>query len=106
MIVVVFAVKLKPDADLEEYGRLGERMYELAQQIPGFISITTYPQEEREEVNIVRFASEEALKAWRTHPAHLQAQQLGRSTFYESYHVQVCKTIRDYKFDQESGVVH
>ena len=106
MIVVVFNVKMRADANLEEYKRWGERMYGLAQQIPGFISITSYPDGDRGEVSIVRFASEEALKAWRTHPEHLQAQELGRSTFYESYRVQVCRTIRDYEFHQDTGVTH
>jgi heme-degrading monooxygenase HmoA len=106
MIVVIFSAKMRADANLEEYGRWGERMYELVQQIPGFISITSYPEGDRGEVTIVRFTSEEALKAWRTQPEHLQAQQLGRSTFYESYWIQVCKTVRDYEFHQDTGVTH
>jgi len=50
MIVVIFSVKMRADANLEEYGRWGERMYELVQQIPGFISITSYPEGDRGEV--------------------------------------------------------
>ncbi len=106
MIVVIFSTKLRADASLEEYERWGERMYELVQQIPGFISVASYPAGEREEVTIARFTSEEALKTWRTQPEHLQVQQLGRSTFYKSYHIQVCRTIRDYEFHQDSGVTH
>ena len=106
MIVVVFSARLRANANLEEYERWGGRMYELVQQIPGFISVASYPAGDREEVTVVRFTSEEALHSWRTQPEHMQAQQLGRSTFYESYHIQVCRTIRDYEFHQDSGVTH
>ncbi len=106
MIVAILSVKMRADANLEEYARQGERMYELVQQIPGFISVESYPQGDGREVTIARFTSEEALKTWRTLPEHLQVQQLGRSAFYESYKIQVCRTIREYEFDQNSGVTH
>ncbi len=106
MIVVIFSAKLRAEASREEYEQWGERMYELVQQIPGFISVDSYPEGDGGELTIARFTSEEALKAWRTQPEHLQAQQLGRSTFYESYHIQVCRTVRDYEFHQDSGVTH
>ncbi len=83
MIVVIFSARLRADANLEEYERWGGRMYELVQQIPGFISVTSYPDGDRGELTIARFTSEEALQSWRTQPDHQQAQQLGRSTFYE-----------------------
>jgi heme-degrading monooxygenase HmoA len=104
MIVVTFSTKLRADADVNEYNRWAERMYELVQQNPGFISIASYPEPDGGELTIARFASAEALEAWRTHPEHRQAQQLGRSTFYESYWIQVCTTVRDYEFHQDSGV--
>ena len=106
MIVVIFSTKLKAEANREEYERWGERMYELVQQNPGFISVDSYPEGERGEVTIARFTSEEALKSWRTQPEHLEAQQLGRNTFYESYQIQVCRTVRGYEFHQDSGVTH
>ncbi len=106
MIGVIFSTKMRVDADLEEYNRWGERMYELVQQIPGFVSVTSYSDPDGGEVTIARFASEEALAAWRTHPEHLLAQQLGRSIFYESYSIQVCTTIREYEFHQDSGGNH
>jgi hypothetical protein len=41
MIVVIFRTKLRADADLEEYNRLAERMFELVEQNPCFISMTS-----------------------------------------------------------------
>jgi len=100
MIVVLFQTKLRADADQQEYEKLAERMLELVQQNPGFISINSYPDSDGGELTIVRFASEEALEAWRTHPEHLQVQQLGRTKFYESYHIDVCNLARQREYPQ------
>ena len=80
-------------------------MYELVQQHPGFISLESATAPDESEVTIAHFASEEAVTAWRNNPEHRQAQQLGRSAFYESYRIEVCTTIREYEFHQESGGV-
>lgn len=106
MVVVIFTAKVRADADLKEYGRQARRMVELVQQGQGFISLTTSTGPNGEEIIIARFTSEEAVTAWRTHPEHLQAQELGRSRIYASYRVEVCATIRDYEFHQESGITH
>ena len=106
MVVVVFITKLRADADLEEYGRLAERMFELVQQNPGFISLTSSTDPDGSEVTIARFASEEAEQAWRNHPEHRKIQELGRSTFYESYQIEVCTAVRGYSFHQEGGITH
>ncbi len=106
MVVVIFTAKVRADADLKAYGRQARRMVELVQQSPGFISLTTSTGPNGEEIILARFASEEAVTAWRTHPEHVQAQELGRSRIYESYRVEVCTTIRDYEFHQESGITH
>ena len=106
MIVVLFKTKMKPEANLEEYNQCGERMYELVQQIPGFLSLSSYSEPDGAEVTIAYFASEQALDEWRTHSEHLIAQQKGRSDFYQSYSIQVCTVAREYEFDQEKGVIH
>ena len=92
--------------DLDKYSARDERLYELVQQIPGFLGIKAYVSEDGDRVSIARFESEDALNQWRFHPEHVETQQLARKEFYESYWVQVCKTIRDYRFSREEGVVH
>ncbi len=106
MVVVIFMAKLRADADLEEYGRWARRMFELVQQNPGFISLTSSTDPDGNEVVIARFASAEAEEAWRNHPEHRKAQELGRSAFYESYQIEVCAAVRGYTFHQESGITH
>lgn len=102
IVTIIFTVKLRPDIDLQAYNHYGARMIELVEQHPGFISRQSWTTPESTEITIARFASEDAMAAWRAHPEHRQVQQLGRSIFYESYRVEVCTTIREYEFHHES----
>ena len=60
-------------------------MHELVERIPGFISIKAYTGEDGEEIDLVRFANEDALKVWKEQPEHLEAQRRGREEFYDRY---------------------
>lgn len=55
------------------------------------------------DLSIVRFETLEALEAWRTHPEHVEAQRLARELYFESYHIQVLTTVREYAFQRGEG---
>jgi heme-degrading monooxygenase HmoA len=93
--LVVGDLKLRESAALDEYGRLGERMYDIVSQLPGFQSVKSFKAEDSEEITIFRFASEEALEAWRTHPDHVETMKRGHAEFYSSGFLQICKVIRE-----------
>jgi heme-degrading monooxygenase HmoA len=97
-VVVIFKTHLRKGADSEAYAKTSRRMHELVEQIPGFISIKAYTGEDGEEIDLVRFANEEALRMWKEQPEHLEAQRRGREEFYDRYSVQACKVVRDYAF--------
>jgi len=97
-VVVIFKTHLRDGADSEAYRKTSRRMHELVEQIPGFISIKAYTGEDGEEIDLVRFANEDALKAWKEQPEHREAQRRGREEFYDRYSVQACKVVRDYEF--------
>jgi len=97
-VVVIFKTHLREGADVEAYRKTSRRMHELVEQIPGFISIKAYTGEDGEEIDLVRFANEDALNAWKEQPEHLEAQRRGREEFYDRYSVQACKVVRDYEF--------
>ena len=101
MVIVLFGTEMRHDADLEDYEARSARMDELVRQMPGFISVKSYMAADGDAVVIARFASEEALDAWRLHPEHVLSQRKGREDYYESYWVQVCTTIRDYAFHRQ-----
>jgi heme-degrading monooxygenase HmoA len=100
MIVTVFRSRLRPDVR-EEYVALANRMNELARTMPGYISHKGFFADDGERVTIVEFESEEAMRAWRMHPEHREAQKLGRERFYDGYSIQVCEVKREANFERE-----
>ena len=100
MVLTVFRNRLKPDAT--EYPDLAARMSELAKGMPGYVSHKTFVAEDGERVTLVEFASEEAQRAWRTHPEHVAAQNKGRQEFYAEYRLQICSVQRETRFPKSA----
>jgi heme-degrading monooxygenase HmoA len=98
MIVTVFRSRLRPGVR-EAYTALVDRMNEIAQTMPGYISHKGFYAEDGERVTIVEFEHEEGLRAWRRNPEHVAAQKLARAKYYTHYHVQVCTLDRESNFD-------
>ena len=98
MIVTVFRSRLVSGVD-DAYRPIADRMDELAQTMPGYISHKGFTAEDGERVTIAEFASEEALRAWRHHPEHIAAQKQGREAFYSVYRIQVCEVLREAQFE-------
>lgn len=98
MIVIVFRGRLREGVDMQELSRVGQRMYELASSMQGFISYKDFTAEDGENVSIIEFESPETLAAWREHPEHRAVQKRGRDEFFAQYHIQVCTPLRDYAF--------
>ena len=94
MVITVFRSRVKSEVQ-EEYAEWVARMRELAAKKPGFISHKGFRADDGERVSIVEFESEEAQRAWRTHPEHVAAQIKGRRDFYEEYRIQVCVLQRE-----------
>jgi len=78
-----------------EYAETASRMREIAMSDYGcteFISTT----EGNNEIAISYWPSLEAIRAWKSNPDHLEAQELGKSRWYKSYNVQVVEVLREY----------
>ena len=93
MILTIFRSRLRPE-HLAEYEAMAHRMDELAKTMPGFLSIKTFAAPDGERVSLVEFDSEDNHHAWRQHPAHREAQRLGRERFYSEFQIQVCRVER------------
>jgi heme-degrading monooxygenase HmoA len=102
MIVTVFRSRLMPGLQAE-YVALVERMREIVEKMPGYISHKGFWAEDGERVTIVEFESEEAQRAWRMHPEHLEAQRQGRLRFYESFDLQICNVVHDSHFKRKAA---
>ncbi len=82
---------------------MAHKIHELALKMPGFISIKTFAADDGERVSIVEFESEATHNAWRNHPEHRVAQQLGREKFYSEFRIQVCQVEKDYAMKGKVG---
>jgi heme-degrading monooxygenase HmoA len=103
MIVIVFRSRTRDDANMPEMDAMGQRMYDLASGMSGFLTYKDYTAADGENVTLVEFASEAELLAWRHHPEHAAGQERGRREFFSSYQIQVCKVERAYGFSQAEG---
>ena len=99
MIVTVFRSRLMPGFK-DEYIALVERMVQLAKATPGYISHKGFFADDGERCTIVEFADEKGQEAWRTNAEHLAAQKLGRTTYYETYDLQICHVLREAHSDR------
>ena len=96
-VLTVFRSRLRDDAGAD-YGELAREMLERARSMPGFRDFKMFSADDGERVSIIVFDSLEAQEAWRDDVEHRAAQERGRTSFYESYRIQVCEVLRERAF--------
>jgi heme-degrading monooxygenase HmoA len=77
-------------------------MTALAHSMPGFVDSKTFTHADGERVTVVTFANVEAHTAWKDHPNHRRAQEIGRERLYSEYSIQVgiSSHSQGFRFDQ------
>ena len=78
------------------YGKMANKMVELAAQQPGFLGV----ESARESVGITvsYWENLESIKEWKQDTEHLIAQKEGKNKWYAEFKVRVSKVERDYGF--------
>ncbi|MDG2332732.1 MAG: antibiotic biosynthesis monooxygenase [Myxococcota bacterium] len=99
MVIIVFRSRLRTEY-LDEFRPLAQRMLEIAEALPGFISSRDYRDASSESCSVIEFDSLENLETWRKHPEHLEAQRLGRDRFYSEYTLQITQSVRESRFER------
>lgn len=99
MFAVIFrSIRSHDHEDL--YGQWSERMSAAVTQVEGYSSHFSFRDPStREGVTVAYFENEEAIRHWREFPDHLEAQRLGRDSFYLNYTVQVAEIVREYSWN-------
>ncbi len=95
MLVVIFRAKVRQVDD--EYLETAERLRALAFEQFGCLGFHS-SSEGDEEITLSYFPDARSIAAWKAHPDHLQAQQLGRERWYAAYSVEVAEVTRKYDF--------
>ncbi|MCW8857551.1 MAG: antibiotic biosynthesis monooxygenase [Kangiella sp.] len=93
MYVVIFKAKVRQFD--EQYSEMADRMRELALTEFGCLEFNAVTEGDQ-EIALSYWPSEEHIKAWKQHPEHLAAQQLGKQHWYESYSVEIAEIKRSY----------
>lgn len=96
-IVTVFRNHLDL-AGIAGYPERAEQMEALARSMPGFVDVKSFVADDGERVTISTFADAESVRAWKQQADHLLAQAEGRESYYASYTIQVCETVRAGEF--------
>lgn len=101
MVLVVFRSRLRGEHD-DEFNVLADEMLATAQGMSGFVSYKVFVADDGERCSLIEFDTPENLRAWREHPEHRKAQELGRERFYADYSLQVCDAPRESRFEFEA----
>jgi heme-degrading monooxygenase HmoA len=98
VFVVIFRAQVRQFDD--EYSRTAARMRELAIRQFGCLEFHAVTEGDQ-EVALSYWPDEQSIRAWRSHPEHVLAQQAGRDRWYERYSVQVAEVTREYRVPRD-----
>ncbi|ELV8746825.1 antibiotic biosynthesis monooxygenase [Vibrio vulnificus] len=76
------------------YGEMAAKMLRLAEHEEGFLGV----ESAREEVGITvsYWTDLDSIRKWKQNTEHLEAQRIGRNSWYESFKVRISLVERDY----------
>ncbi|HEY4259291.1 MAG TPA: antibiotic biosynthesis monooxygenase [Schlesneria sp.] len=94
----VIFTSLKREVDDVDYGITAQRMVELASAQPGYLGMEHVGDSAGAAITISYWSSLEAIENWRQDGEHLQAQDDGRTKWYEHYFLRICRVERDAEF--------
>lgn len=99
MFAVIFSSQQAPvsqSGDGPSYAETADRMVELAQNQPGFLSIESARNADGSGITVSYWETEADIAAWKANAEHLIAQERGRTEWYSSYRTRVAKVTREY----------
>jgi heme-degrading monooxygenase HmoA len=96
--VVLFHIRPRPGRDEAEYQRTFERMQELVSGVDGFLGVEGFSGEDGSELAVIKFSTDDAIRAWKAQPEHVATQQRGRNEFFSAYQVTVAEVTRSYEW--------
>jgi len=103
MIAVIFEVEPFP-GKAQTYLDIAAHLRPELDKIDGFLSVERFESIYRpgKYVSISYWRDAEAVRAWRTHVEHQQAQQQGRTALFAAYRICVTQVLRDYGLEDRA----
>jgi heme-degrading monooxygenase HmoA len=97
-VVCIFR-SVRTDHSADQYEEWSGRIDRLVATMPGYILHESFRDDASGRgVTVSYFESMSDLLAWKEVPEHLEAQALGRATFYMEYEVEVAEIVRHYEW--------
>jgi heme-degrading monooxygenase HmoA len=78
------------------YGRMADRMLELAAQQPGFLGVESVRGDDGFGITVSYWKSTEAIASWKAQTEHQVAQEAGKALWYEHYEMRIARVERAY----------
>ena len=106
MIAVIFEVELATGRR-QDYLDIASDLRSELEAIDGFISVERFQSLSNPDklVSLSFFRDEEAVKVWRSLPAHRAGQAKGRGGVFADYRLRVADVIRDYGMRERADVI-
>ena len=94
----VIFTSLRTEGD-NGYGRMAERMLELARKQDGFLGV----ESAREDIGITvsYWRDRESIERWKADAEHRIAQREGKEKWYDSYRIRIAKVEEEKCFERE-----
>lgn len=92
---VIFSSQRSPQDD-RGYGQMSEHMLALAKEQPGFLGIESARDQKGSGITVSYWKSLEDIASWKANAKHLVAQELGKSKWYDSFKVRICRVESEY----------
>lgn len=104
MIAVIFEAIPIP-AQKERYFELAAKLKSELMHIDGFIAVERFQSitTEGKILSLSWWETEEAVKQWKNHFMHIDAQVEGQQTIFSHYRIRVAHTLKDYSFNNEDN---
>ncbi len=99
---VVFSSQRTGD-DADGYGKMADRMWELAAQQTGYLGVEMVHSDDGFGMTVSYWASLDAIRNWREQAEHKIAQAQGREKWYEKYKLRISLVETEYSFERTAG---
>jgi heme-degrading monooxygenase HmoA len=90
----VIFTSLRRERPGDGYGKMADRMEQLAREQPGFLGLESARDPDGLGITVSYWATLDDVAAWGRHAEHLLAQKLGREQWYEWFALRVCRVER------------
>ncbi|HJU16824.1 MAG TPA: antibiotic biosynthesis monooxygenase [Stellaceae bacterium] len=103
MYAVIFEVEPEPER-IDDYLDIAAKLRPELEKLDGFISIERFRSlsQDGKILSLSFWRDEEAIRRWRQHQQHHEAQLAGRERIFRDYRLRVAAIVRDYGMDERA----